>query len=155
MSRTPLSCSLFSILFLGNAEYIGFSVTSRQFGAADALSPDKRRGGRFSVKCPGNREILVVLLVLFTVDSTQNIFFHTEYLPAITRFLYSLILKMKVCAAKSRRRRPQNRRNGFLEMIHSPRGGLWNMAASMAKDGRASFATLEHSEHSLELLGAG
>lgn len=150
MSRTLLSLPLFSILSLGNAEYIGFSVTSRQFGAADALSPYKRRGGRFSVNCPGNREILLVLLlVLFTVDNTQTIFFHTEYLPAITRFLYNLILKMKVCAAKSRRRRPQNRTNGVFEMIHYPRGGLWNMAALMAKDGRASFATLERSEHSV------
>lgn len=82
---------------------------------------------------------------MFTVDGT---FFHIGYLPARTRFLYILILKMKACTVQSRRIRPQNRRNGVLEMIHYPRGVPWNTDALMAKDGGASFASSEHSEHS-------
>lgn len=74
---------------------------------------------------------------MFAVDCT---FFHAEYLPAITSFLYILVLKMKACTVKSRRIRPWNRRDGVLEMTHYPRAGWWNLGALMAKDEGASFA---------------
>ena len=41
------------------------------------------RGGGFSVNCPGNKEILAVLLEMFDVHCT---FFHAEHLPVIIIF---------------------------------------------------------------------
>lgn len=87
--------------------------------AQQTPSAYERRGGRFSVNRPGNREILAVLLEMFTGDCTL---FHIEYLPAITSFLYVFILKMKACTVKSRSIRSQNRRNGVLEVVGS---GPW------------------------------
>lgn len=81
-----LSLSLFSILSLGNAEYIGFSMSPAGNLAQQKPSAYERRDGRFSVNCPGNREILAVLLGMLTVDCTL---FHIEYLPAITSFFYT------------------------------------------------------------------
>ena len=101
MSGTLLS--LFSVLSLGAAECVGFSLSPAGSLAQQMPSTYESRGGRFLVNCPGNRKILAVLLEMFAIYCT---FFRTEYLPAKRVFLYILILKMEACTVKSRRRRP-------------------------------------------------
>lgn len=97
-------------------------------------------GGGFSVNCPGNREIEVELGTL-AVDCT---FLHTEGLPAVARFLYFLILKMKAHAVASRGRRSGKRRG-----VIDPRGGWGNMDALMVQDYDVLFGSC-----SLALIGA-
>lgn len=109
----------------------------------------ENRGGRFSVKCPGNKEILAMLLEMFAVHCT---FFCAEYLPAIISFFYVLALQKEACAVQSRRIKPWNKRDGVLEMIHCPGGGWRNMDALMTKDGGASFASLYYSAWSSSVL---
>lgn len=113
------SLPLFSILSPGDTKYIDFSLSPSDNLVWQTPSTHERRGGRFSVNCPGSGEIRAVLREWLTVDSTS---FHIEYLPVITRFLCVLILKMN-----SKRMRPQDRRKGVLEMVHCPRAVLWNV----------------------------
>lgn len=81
--QAHFSLSLFSILSLDDAEYIGFSLSPADSLVQQAPLAHESRGGRFSVNCPGSREISARLLEMFTVDCP---FFHVGYLPAITSF---------------------------------------------------------------------
>lgn len=117
------------MLSLGQAERAGFSLSPADNLAQQMPATCESRGGRFSVNCPGNKEILAMLLEMFAVHCT---FFRAEYLPAIISSFYVLTLQTEACPVKSRRVRPRNRRDGVLGMIHSPGGGWWNMEALMA-----------------------